>query len=55
MTDVTLSQEYARLRAAFGWSDADLLQRNLDANAASFAPPEVKTRIERKLRDEVTG
>ncbi len=50
VSDVTLSQEYARLRVAFGWSDADFLRRNLDATAASFAPPEVKARIEQRLR-----
>jgi adenosine deaminase len=51
VSDVTLSQEYARLRAAFAWSDADFLRRNLDANEASFAPAEVKARIERRLRE----
>ena len=34
VSDVTLSQEYARLRATFSWTDADFLQRNLDANTA---------------------
>jgi adenosine deaminase len=51
VSDVTLSREYARLRAAFHWTDADFLRRNLDANEASFASTEVKTRIERRLRE----
>jgi hypothetical protein len=51
VSDVTLSQEYARLRAAFGWRDEDFLRRNLDANTASFAPATVKARIERRLRE----
>lgn len=50
VTDVTLSEEYARLRATFGWTDAQLLRRNLDAIAASFAPQDVQARVEERLR-----
>lgn len=45
VTPITLSAEYAKLHAAFGWSMAEFGQRNLDALDASFAPASVKARL----------
>ena len=55
ISEVTLSDEYARLRTTFGWTNADLLQRNLDAMAAAFAPPDVRSRIVNRLRAAYAG
>lgn len=45
VTPITLSGEYAKLHAAFGWSMAEFGQRNLDALEASFAPESSKARL----------
>jgi adenosine deaminase len=50
VSDVTLAQEYARLRATFGWEAQHLLDCNVAAIQASFAPPEVKARVADRLR-----
>lgn len=47
---VTLSLEYQRMSKTFGWSRNDFDAVNLDALRASFAHPEVKDRIARRLR-----
>ncbi len=49
VSEVTLADEYSRLRTTFGWTAADVLQRNLDAIAAAFAPHDVRARIESRL------
>jgi adenosine deaminase len=49
-TPTTLTQDYAALRDTFGWTEADLLAVNLNAAAASFAPPELKDSLVRQLR-----
>ncbi len=45
VTPISLSGEYAKLHAAFGWSMAEFGRRNLDALEASFAPASVKARL----------
>ncbi len=50
VTDVTLRDEYTRLGATFGWTASHLLRCNLDALAATFAPQEVKSSLETRLR-----
>ncbi len=45
VTPITLSEEYARLQAHFGWSAASFRERNLDALEASFASADTKTRL----------
>ncbi|MBC6462051.1 adenosine deaminase [Actinomadura sp. HBU206391] len=45
VTDVRLTQEYERLRDAFGWTLADFEQINRNALAAAFAAEPVKRRI----------
>jgi len=49
-TNITLSEEYERLAATFGWSARDFLARNLDAVEASFTDDATKAR----LRDQLT-
>jgi adenosine deaminase len=49
VSNVTLAQEYERLRAAFGWTREDLVACNLAAVRASFAPEELKTRLVRRV------
>lgn len=49
ITNITLSQEYARIVEVFGWTAADLLQCNLNAIRAAFAPEQVRQAIEAKL------
>ena len=49
-TNITLSEEYERLAATFGWSEREFLARNLDAVEASFTDDATKAR----LRDQLT-
>jgi adenosine deaminase len=49
VTDIDLEREYERLRAAFGWTDADLERCNRAALAASFAPADVRERAAARL------
>ncbi len=48
-TDIDLEREYARLRATFAWSDADLARCNRAALDASFAPDDARTRAAARL------
>ncbi|HUN86224.1 MAG TPA: adenosine deaminase [Terracidiphilus sp.] len=45
ITNITLEQEYARLREHFGWSDTDFLTCNREALRAAFVEESVKQRI----------
>jgi adenosine deaminase len=49
VTDITLEREYERLRATFGWTDADLARCNRAALAAAFAPEDVRARVATRL------
>lgn len=49
ITDVTLTDEYERMRAHFGWGAPELLATNRMAIRAAFAPPEVRAAIEARL------
>ena len=49
ITDITLEQEYAKVRAAFLWTPEDFLASNLSAVSASFAPEEVKEQVRQRL------
>ncbi|MFQ5613115.1 MAG: adenosine deaminase [Anaerolineae bacterium] len=49
LTGITLTQEYERLRQAFGWGMAHFLQCNLNALRAAFVPAAVRQRLERRL------
>ncbi|WP_433466237.1 adenosine deaminase [Spirillospora sp. CA-128828] len=45
VANVTLDQEYERLRRVFGWTSADLDRCNLTAVEASFAAPAVRREL----------
>jgi len=49
LSNVTLNQEYERLRRAFGWGNEDFLACNLDALDAAFIPGSVKQRLTARL------
>ena len=49
ITDLTLTMEYERLAAAFGWTARDFLARNLDAVEAAFTDGETKARLREQL------
>jgi adenosine deaminase len=48
-TNLTLTEEYERLAATFGWTAHDFLARNLDMVEAAFTDEETK----RRLRDQL--
>lgn len=45
ITNVTLEQEYARLREAFGWGDEELLACNREALRSAFVDEETRGRL----------
>ena len=49
MGNVTLTDEYERLQAAFGWTAADFLRCNENALAAAFVSGEVRARLHARL------
>lgn len=49
ITDVTLTDEYARLHEAFGWTEVELLRCNESALRVSFASDDVKRRVHERL------
>ncbi len=51
ITDITLEQEYENMRAAFGWTDRELLACNLNAVEAAFIPDELKKELSARLRE----
>jgi adenosine deaminase len=50
ITNVTLEQEYARLREYLGWSDAELVICNHEALRAAFVEDSVKSRLLSRLK-----
>jgi adenosine deaminase len=50
ITDVTLEQEYENMRQAFGWTDQELLECNLNALRAAFISNDLKHKLELRLR-----
>ena len=51
ITDITLSEEYAKLYRSFAWDKQRFLRCNLEAIRASFLPEAAKDRIAAQLRD----
>jgi adenosine deaminase len=49
ITNITLEQEYARLREHFAWSDAELMACNREALRAAFVEDEVRQRLLARL------
>ncbi len=50
ITNITLEQEYENMRQAFGWTDQELLQCNLNALRAAFLPDDLKRKLELRLK-----
>jgi adenosine deaminase len=55
VTGVTLSEEYGRLRDAFGFDDATIARFNRAAIEASFAPREVRAALQRDTTAWLAG
>lgn len=51
VTDVSLTQEYERLRDVFGWTPTDFEQITMDALDAAFAPGPVRRRVAAVIDD----
>ncbi|GAA4020476.1 adenosine deaminase [Allokutzneria multivorans] len=51
MMGISLSDEYARVRDAFGYSDADLARFARAGVDASYAPEALKTRLHKEITD----
>lgn len=51
ITNITLEQEYAKLREAFGWTAEHFLRCNLDAVEAAFIPEKLKRELAAKLKE----
>lgn len=49
ITNVTLEQEYARLRETFGWGDAELLDCNREALRAAFVDEATRAKLMERL------
>jgi adenosine deaminase len=54
MTDITLEQEYEKLRQTFGWNKSHFLQCNLNALNAAFIPDKIRQRLADQLRTAYT-
>jgi len=52
ITNISLSEEYRRLREHFGWGRAEFLACNLEALRAAFVEDSVKFSLSQKLNDE---
>jgi adenosine deaminase len=52
MTNVTLSEEYAKLHQSFGWNAQEFYQCNRNALNAAFVPEDVRNRLLARLADE---
>jgi adenosine deaminase len=51
ITDVSLTKEYERLHDSFGWDSEQFLAVNLNALRAAFVEPEVRGKLEERLRE----
>ncbi len=49
LTPITLTNEYERMAATFGWTKADFVKCNLFALDAAFIPPTLKDELRRRL------
>ncbi|MCP5102531.1 MAG: adenosine deaminase [bacterium] len=55
VTDITLSEEYRRLRQVFGWGREDFFQCNANALAAAFLPLNKKEMLIQELTESYKG
>jgi adenosine deaminase len=51
ISNVTLSQEYARLHETFGWDADDFFRCNQNALEAAFVPDDVRNTLLVRLAD----
>jgi adenosine deaminase len=51
ISDITLSEEYAKLHETFGWDTKDFLQCNTSALKAAFVPDDVRDELLKRLVD----
>ena len=51
ISDITLSQEYAKLHETFGWGVEEFYQCNRNALRAAFVPEEIKSRLLARLAE----
>jgi adenosine deaminase len=51
ITDITLEREYENMRNAFGWTNEEFLQCNLNAVEAAFIPDDLKKILSQRLRE----
>ena len=49
ITDITLEEEYEKIRREFGWTDQDFERCNLMGLEAAFIPEEIKKQLARQL------
>jgi adenosine deaminase len=52
LTEITLSQEYAKLHETFGWGAGEFYQCNQNALRAAFVPEEVRDRLLARLASD---
>jgi adenosine deaminase len=55
LTPITLTREYEKLAAAFGWGSADFLTVNLSAIQAAFAPQPIREALRRRIIQAYEG
>jgi adenosine deaminase len=51
ISDITLSEEYAKLHQAFGWDSEDFFHCNRNALQAAFVPDDVRDKLLARLAD----
>jgi adenosine deaminase len=51
ISNITLSQEYAKLHQTFGWDTEDFFHCNRNALKAAFVPHDVRNRLLARLAD----
>jgi adenosine deaminase len=51
ISDISLNEEYRKLRDTFGWEDEDFYQCNVNALKAAFIPDDLRNRLLQKLAD----
>jgi len=51
ITDITLEEEYDKVRREFGWTDQDFVRCNLMALKAAFIPQEVRSMLTARIKN----
>ena len=53
ITDITLEEEYEKIRREFGWTDHDFVRCNLMALEAAFIPEEMRSTLTERIKNYV--